>query len=65
MDTPTVEQVAQTVQPSFTLHDRCDRCGAQAKTRVVLKAGEILLCGHHTHEYREALADQATLLMET
>ena len=35
---------------------RCDRCGAQAKTRVTLHAGELLFCGHHYREHAEALA---------
>jgi len=36
--------------------DRCDRCGAQAKARVRLHAGELLFCGHHYREHAEALA---------
>ncbi len=36
--------------------DRCDRCGAQAKTKVTLQNGELLFCGHHYREHAEALA---------
>lgn len=37
--------------------DRCDRCGAQAKSRVRLQNGELLFCGHHFREHAEALAN--------
>ena len=40
----------------LTAADRCDRCGAQAYVRVVLgTGGELLFCGHHGREHREAL----------
>jgi hypothetical protein len=39
----------------FTAKDRCDRCGAQAKTLALFVAGPLLFCGHHTHEYLAAL----------
>ncbi|HEX9089360.1 MAG TPA: hypothetical protein VF867_17850 [Arthrobacter sp.] len=35
----------------FTAKDRCDRCGAQAKTMVLFVAGPLLFCGHHTKAY--------------
>ena len=35
--------------------DRCDRCGAQAFVRVVLRAGELLFCGHHARANEQAL----------
>ncbi|MFC4944135.1 DUF7455 domain-containing protein [Pseudonocardia sp. GCM10023141] len=41
----------------LTAMDRCDRCGAQAKVRVVLAAGELLFCGHHTRKHSEKLAE--------
>jgi hypothetical protein len=32
--------------------DRCDRCGAQGKVRVVLAGGgDLVFCGHHAREY--------------
>jgi hypothetical protein len=31
--------------------DRCDRCGAQAKVRVVLSGGDLVFCGHHARAY--------------
>lgn len=36
--------------------DRCDRCGAQAKSRVHLVAGDLLFCGHHFRQHADALA---------
>lgn len=39
----------------FTTKDRCDRCGAQAKTLALFVAGPLLFCGHHTKKYRHAL----------
>ena len=44
----------------MTAADRCDRCGAQAYVRVVLSAGgELLFCGHHGREHRDALREVA------
>ena len=40
----------------FTAKDRCDRCGAQAKTLALFVAGPLLFCGHHTKQYKQALA---------
>jgi len=63
MSTPTVTETAQAVSPPLTAHDRCDRCGAQAKSRAVFASGELLFCGHHAHEYAEKLATQAVLVL--
>ena len=43
--------------PTTTLSvaDRCDRCGAQAFVRVLLRSGELLFCGHHARENEQAL----------
>ena len=41
--------------PTLTASDRCDICGAQAYIRVELATGELLFCGHHGNEKREAL----------
>ena len=35
--------------------DRCDRCGAQARVRVVLTTGDLLFCAHHAHAYEDKL----------
>ena len=47
---------AQTPTSTLSVADRCDRCGAQAFVRVVLRAGELLFCGHHGRENAPALA---------
>lgn len=39
----------------FTAKDRCDRCGAQARTMVLFVAGPLLFCGHHTKAYTAEL----------
>ena len=43
----------------LTAADRCDRCGAQARVRVVLAAGELVFCAHHAKAYEPALREQA------
>ena len=63
MSTPTVEATAQAVNPPLTAHDRCDRCGAQAKSRAIFASGELLFCGHHAHEYQDTLNKQAVVVL--
>ena len=44
----------------MTAADRCDRCGAQAYMRVTLPSGgELLFCGHHGREHKNALREVA------
>jgi hypothetical protein len=56
-----VSDVNATVTPaapsptSLTASDRCDRCGAQARVRVVLAAGDLLFCAHHAKAYEDKL----------
>ena len=47
----------------FIATERCDRCGAQAKYAAT-KAGcaELLFCGHHYRENRDALINQYWLI---
>jgi hypothetical protein len=51
--------VNATVTPAapstLTASDRCDRCGAQARVRVVLTAGDLIFCAHHAKAYGEKL----------
>jgi hypothetical protein len=43
----------------LTLNDRCDRCGAEAMARVMMKtAQELLFCNHHTNRYEMNLIAQ-------
>jgi hypothetical protein len=54
---------AATVTPaapaSLTPADRCDRCGAQARVRVVLAAGDLLFCAHHAKAHGDKLRASA------
>ncbi len=45
--------------PTLSAADRCDRCGAQARVRVVLSSGDLLFCAHHAHAYEDALKARA------
>jgi hypothetical protein len=50
----------------LTLLDRCDRCGAAAKTRATLPSGgELLFCDHHTRAYNDRLQQLAADLRHT
>jgi hypothetical protein len=44
---------------TLTSADRCDRCGAQARVRVVLASGDLLFCAHHAKAYESKLRDTA------
>lgn len=49
--TPPLEMVAG---PSA--QERCDRCNAAGKLRIVLAGGgELIFCGHHANRYAEDL----------
>lgn len=44
--------------PELTAAERCDRCGAAAKLRVVFpSAAQLLLCGHHGRKHQERLRE--------
>jgi hypothetical protein len=45
--------------PTLTAADRCDRCGAQARVRVVLATGDLLFCAHHAKAYEDKLRETA------
>lgn len=51
-----------TTHPTFTAHERCDRCGAQAFVRAVLVSGDLLFCAHHGRELGKALGEVALLV---
>lgn len=40
---------------TMTVHDRCDRCGAQAYTRVTFEFGDLTFCNHHADKYAPAM----------
>ena len=48
-----------TAPATLTHADRCDRCGAQARVRVVLGSGDLLFCAHHAKAYEVKLRDTA------
>lgn len=51
--TPTL---SPTEHEALTAFDRCDRCGAQGRVRVVLPSGsDLIFCGHHAREYETKL----------
>lgn len=44
-------------QTATGFSERCDRCGAQAKSQFRLTSGgELTFCGHHAREYADGLA---------
>jgi hypothetical protein len=49
-------------QPSLTIADRCDRCGAQAFIRAVFASGDLTFCGHHGRELMGPLQRAAVLV---
>jgi hypothetical protein len=47
-----------TAEAPLTRRDRCDRCGAAAVLRAVLRSGGLLLfCGHHAREHGPRLRE--------
>lgn len=49
---------------SFTAHDRCDRCNAQAY-HSASKPGftELLFCNHHYREHKDSLFENYWLIV--
>lgn len=42
----------------LTASDRCDRCGAAAKVKVMLSSGgSLYFCGHHANAHKFHLAE--------
>lgn len=50
----------------MNLHDRCDGCNAQAFYRFehMVRAQDLMFCGHHNHEYGAALLSKGFILTE-
>jgi hypothetical protein len=47
----------------LTILDRCDRCGADAKVRIVFPSGtHLLFCGHHGRRYEKKLLEVAAVV---
>jgi ribosomal protein S14 len=53
------------VKTALTTAERCDRCGAKAKTlaRKPFTGLNIMLCGHHGREHALALTEQGFVLL--
>ncbi|RMB60066.1 DUF7455 domain-containing protein [Tessaracoccus antarcticus] len=53
------------VDPTLTARDRCDRCGAQAYMRVILRSGgELMFCAHHAAAHRDKLTQVAERIQD-
>ncbi|CAN5837275.1 hypothetical protein BH18ACT7_BH18ACT7_12820 [soil metagenome] len=60
--TPTL---SPTEYEPLTAYDRCDRCGAQGRIRVMLSSGsELVFCGHHAREYEVKLRDVGHIVVD-
>lgn len=56
---------ATLTSPEITAADRCDRCGAAARLRVMLPSGgELLFCSHHGHEHEAKLREVDATITE-
>lgn len=49
---------------TLTAADRCDRCGAPARVRVLLATGELVFCRHHAKAFEPALRPCALQWLE-
>lgn len=60
--TPTL---SPTQHEPLTAYDRCDRCGAQGRVRVLLLSGsDLIFCGHHAREYDTKLRDVGQIVVD-
>ncbi len=47
----------------LSILDRCDRCGANARVRVVFASGtDLLFCGHHGRRFERRLCEVAAFV---
>lgn len=59
---PTLTPPPETIE--LTAADRCDRCGAQARIRAILPAGDLLFCAHHAQQYENQLKSAAVQIID-
>jgi hypothetical protein len=53
--TPTLTPPSEMVAPGA--EERCDRCSAAGKLRVMIAGGgQLIFCGHHANMYADRLA---------
>lgn len=48
----------------LTAHDRCDQCSAAARVIATFLNGELMFCGHHAKEQRNALIQKAAAVYD-
>ena len=51
--------INKTLDRELTALDRCDSCSAAAKVVAKFLNGELMFCGHHAREQRDALLNKA------
>lgn len=77
---PTITEPRQltAMEPTLTLNDRCDACGARAYYKAefaylvyetgndvpFVKPGELLLCGHHAKKHEAKLSEISTRITD-
>jgi len=54
VQTSTMSEALTTSRP-LTVHDRCDKCSAQALVRATFMSGELYFCGHHARKIGTSL----------
>ena len=52
------------VQRELTANDRCDACTAQAKVVATFLNGELMFCGHHARNIKDALKLKAVTVYD-
>ena len=45
-----------TVTVATELSERCDRCGAAAKVRILVGGSELAFCGHHANRFSDSVS---------
>lgn len=64
--TDVVEAPSEVLENSdtLTIHDRCDKCGAQAYVSVMLATGELHFCSHDWNEIEAKISDKAQAVVD-
>ena len=52
------------VARELTALDRCDQCSAAARVIATFLNGELMFCGHHAREQRDALIEKAAAVYD-
>ena len=62
--TETIMEILVTDRPQITVHDRCDRCGVQARLRASFISGDLYFCGHHAKTLQPHLKANAITIYD-